>query len=101
MTTVETLAALEGEPHATVFPGAEPKTVRLALEDGDEIAPHTHPGRDVVFYLVEGAVVLTVGDESWDLDADDIARFDGDQEISPRALEESVALVILSEQTDT
>ena len=101
MTTVETLTALDGEPHANVFPGADPKTIRLTLDDGDEIAPHTHPGHDVVFYLVEGAVTLTVGEESHDLDAGDIARFDGDQDIAPRALEESAALVILAEQTDT
>lgn len=99
MTTVTTLSDLDGQPHANVFPDAEPKTVRLTLAEDETIAPHTHPDKDVLFYLVEGHVELSLGEGSYDLQAGDVARFDGDQEISPHALEASTALVVLAQQT--
>jgi len=100
MTTVRTLTELEGEPHANVFPSDEPKTIRLTLADGEEVPSHTHPGRDVVFYLLEGAVELHLGEETYELTADDIARFEGEREISPRALEDSTALIVLAPRSD-
>jgi quercetin dioxygenase-like cupin family protein len=96
MTAVETLADLAGRPHATVFPGAEPKTIRLTLAEGEAVAPHTHPDRAVLFYVVEGRVELRLDDETHDLAGGAIARFDGDREIAPTALEASTALVVLA-----
>lgn len=98
MTSVHSLADLDGQPHANVFPGNEPKTIRLTLADDEEVAPHSHPGRDVVFYLIDGAIELQLGDEYRELSTGDVARFDGDQEISPRALEDTTALIVLAEQ---
>jgi len=100
VTTVEALAGLEGQPHANVFPDREPKTVRLTLPAGEEVAPHAHPDREVVLYLVEGAVDLRVGEETHALTAGDVARFDGDRRISPRATADSTALVVLAEAAD-
>lgn len=96
MTTVHTLSELDGDPHAHVFPDAEPKTIRLTLTADEEIARHSHPDREIVLYLVSGAIELRVGDETNTLSAGDIARFDGDTQISPRALEDSVALLVLA-----
>lgn len=96
MTTVETLAELEGEPHANVFAGAEPKTIRLTLAEGEAVAPHAHPDREIVFYLVEGRVELRLDDETVELAAGDVARFDGDRQIAPTALEASTALIVLA-----
>ncbi|ESP89843.1 cupin domain-containing protein [Candidatus Halobonum tyrrellensis] len=90
------LSAVDGAPHANLFPGSEPKTIRLTLAAGDRVDPHRHPGRQVVLYLLEGAVDLTVGDETHSLREGDVARFDGDQDISPHATERSTALVVLA-----
>lgn len=100
MTTVETLADIEGEPHANVFPSAEPKTIRLTLAEGEAVAPHTHPDREVVFYLVEGRVDLRLDDETVELVGGDVARFDGNREIAPTALEASTALIVLARRAE-
>jgi len=100
MTTVKTLDDLAGEPHANVFPDAEPKTVRLTLPAGEAIAAHTHPGRDIVCYLLEGRIELQVGEETDELTAGDVARFEGEAEISPRAIEDSTALLVLAPRAD-
>jgi quercetin dioxygenase-like cupin family protein len=98
VTTIRALAALEDEPHANVFPGSEPKTVRLSLDAGEQIPTHTHPDRDIVLYLVDGAVELHLGEETHDLTAGDIARFEGEQDISPHAVEDSTALIVLAQR---
>lgn len=99
MTTVRTLSELSGEPHANVFPEAEPRTIRLRLPAGEGIAPHTHPDREIVFHLLDGAIELDLGDETYELSAGDVAHFDGDQEIAPRAVESSTALLVLAERS--
>lgn len=98
MTDIETLERLEETPHENVFPGSEPKTIRLALSDGESVPPHTHPDRDIVFYLLEGSVELTLGETTHELSAGQIARFEGEQEISPEATEDSVALIVLAKR---
>lgn len=99
MITVETLARLDGTPHANVFPEAEPKTIRLHLPEGEAVAAHSHPGRDIVFHLLEGRIELTLDEERYELEAGEIARFEGERDIAPRALEESTALIVLAERT--
>lgn len=101
MTTMTSLSELEGSPHAIVFPGDEPKTIRLQLDTGDSVPSHTHPGRDIVFYLIDGAVDVAVGDDRFSMTAGDIARFAGDQEIAPTATEDSIALIVLAPRADT
>lgn len=96
MPTIESLSALDGAPHANVFPTSEPKTIRLTLSAGEEVASHAHPERTIVMYVIEGAIELTLGDEVYELSAGEIAHFDGDQDISPRALDESQALIVLA-----
>lgn len=99
MTTVRRLADVEGQPHANLFPDAEPKTIRLTLSEDEEVAPHSHPDREIVFYLVDGAIELRFGEETHDLTTGDIVRFDGDQEVAPRAIEDSTALIVLAKRT--
>lgn len=100
MTTVRRLAELDGQPHANVFREAEPKTIRLRLAEDEQIPAHAHPDRQVVLYLVEGSVELRLDDESHELSAGDVARFDGDRQISPRAREPSTVLVVLAARAD-
>jgi quercetin dioxygenase-like cupin family protein len=100
MPTIETLSALEGSPHANVFPNDEPKTIRLTLDEGESVPAHSHPGRDIVCYLLEGELDLTLGDESYSVTAGDVARFEGEQEIAPEAVEASTALIVLAERPE-
>jgi quercetin dioxygenase-like cupin family protein len=100
MTTTHNLDELEGQPHANVFPDAEPKTIKLTLDAGGEVAPHSHPGREIVLYLVEGRIELQVGEETHELTAGAVARFDGDQDIAPQAIEASTALLVLAPRSD-
>jgi quercetin dioxygenase-like cupin family protein len=100
MTTIRTLDELEGEPHANVFPDAEPKTIRLTLDEGEAVAAHSHPDREIVFYLVHGRVELQLGDQTHELAAGDVARFDGDQDIAPHAIEDARALIVLASRSD-
>jgi len=100
MTRVVRLSELEASPHANVFPEAEPKTVLLSLEAGERVASHTHPGRDVVLHLLDGAVELNLDDETRALESGDVVRFEGEREISPAATEPSTALILLARRTD-
>ena len=95
---IRALDDLDGEPHANPFPDSEPKTVRLTLAEGDRIPPHRHPDRDIVCHVTSGRIELTLGDETVILAAGEVARFDGDQDISPAALEDSAALLVLAER---
>jgi len=98
VTTIRALDDLDGEPHANAFPDAEPKTIRLTLAAGEEVPPHDHPDREIVLYLVEGEIELTLGEETHEVTAGDVARFDGDQDVSPKATEDSTALLVLAER---
>jgi len=100
MAEIVSIGDLEGTPHANVFPDAEPKTIRLTLDAGEKVPAHDHPDREIVLYLIEGAIELTLDDEEYDLSAGDIVRFDGRREVSPRAIEPSVALIVLAERSN-
>ena len=91
------LADLDADGRSVLFEG-EPKTVRLTLAEGDRIPPHRHPDRDIVCHVTSGRIELTLGDETVILAAGEGARFDGDQDISPAALEDSAALLVLAER---
>ena len=101
MATIEHLDDLEATPHANVFPAEEPKTIRLTLDADERVDPHTHPSRDIVLYVVEGALDLALDDEQQSLVAGDIAQFAGEREISPVAREPSTALVVLAERAES
>jgi len=101
MTTIQSLTDLDGSPHANVFPQAEPKTIRLTLDAGERVDPHRHPGREIVFYLLEGGIDLHLGEDTFELAEGDIARFGGDQEIAPVASKQSTALIVLARASET
>ncbi|MFB6165721.1 MAG: cupin domain-containing protein [Haloarculaceae archaeon] len=87
-------------PHANLFPDAEPRTIRLALDAGERVDPHTHPDRQIVLFLRSGALELTLDEETYDLDPGDVIRFDGRREVSPRAVADSEALLVLAERVE-
>lgn len=89
------LPELDGAGRAALFEG-EPRTVRLALEAGESIPAHRHPGRDVVCHLLSGRMELTLAGETVSLEAGDVVRFDGAQDISPRAETDCEAVLVLA-----
>ena len=93
-----TLDELEGTPHAVVFDRDAPRTVRLTLESDQQLPAHRHPGTDVVCHLVEGELDLALDGDSHRLAAGDLFRFSGDREISPTAIEDSVAVLVFAPQ---
>jgi quercetin dioxygenase-like cupin family protein len=100
MTTVENVHEVQGAPHAQLFPESEPKTVRLTLDAGERVEPHRHPDREIVLYVVDGGLELQLGSETHELKTGDVARFDGDQDISPLATEGSTALIVLARRSE-
>ncbi|WP_049923307.1 cupin domain-containing protein [Halopiger djelfimassiliensis] len=98
-TEKRTLEDLDGTPHARLFEG-EPKTIRLTLAEGDGVAAHQHPDREIVLHVLEGRLAVTLGDESHELDAGDVVRFDGAQDIAPKALTDATALLVLAKRAD-
>lgn len=101
MPTKRDLSELEATPHANVFPGGEPRTVRVALDAGERVPRHDHPGRRVVFHVLEGEVDLTVGESSHELAAGHVVQFDGARSVSVDALTDARALVVLAREPGT
>ena len=89
------LPELDDEGRATLFEG-EPRTVRLALEAGESIPAHQHPGRDIVFHVLSGQMELTLAGETISLGRGDVVRFNGAQDISPRAETDCEAMLVLA-----
>jgi len=90
-----TLDDLTATPHARPFDAGEPAVVRLALGAGERVDPHTHPDRRVVLSLQTGVLALDLDGETHRLEAGDVIRFEGRREVSPRAVEDSEALIVL------
>lgn len=72
----------------------DPKTIALSLADGESIPPHQHPGETILFQVLDGKISLLLGDEEHDLTVGDVARFSGDQDISPSATTDARALLV-------
>lgn len=92
MADIVSVPELTDAPHATVFE-SDPKVVRLALEADQRLPAHRHPDETVLFHVLDGEVELSLGESVLDLEAGDIARFDGDVDIAPHARESSTVLV--------
>lgn len=88
------LATLADDERGVLF--ESPRTVRLSLAAGESAPTHQHPEATVIFAVHEGRCDLQVGEETLDLEAGDVARFDGDQDIAPMAREDLRALVVLA-----
>ncbi|WP_302081215.1 cupin domain-containing protein [Salinibaculum rarum] len=96
MIQTATLAEFDADGRTPVF--EDPQTVHLGLKAGDSVPPHTHPGEWILFVVQEGAIELTVGEETATLSAGSVAQFDGDADIAVEAREDSRALVVLTDQ---
>jgi uncharacterized protein (DUF2249 family) len=94
--TRTSLAELGDTPTAVAFPGETPKTVRLDLDAGETVPSHIHPEKEIVMYLVSGELDLTLDGETHHAAADDLLRFDGDQQIELTATDATTALLVLA-----
>jgi quercetin dioxygenase-like cupin family protein len=99
MPEIATVDETTDDTHVELFE-AEPRTVQLRLAADQRIPAHTHPGTDVVLYLVSGRLDLTLDGESYELTPGELVRFSGEREISPRAVEPSTALVVFAQAVD-
>ncbi|MDG5777252.1 cupin domain-containing protein, partial [Haloarculaceae archaeon H-GB1-1] len=88
---------LDESTHATVFPD-DPRTVRLSLDAGESVPEHDHPDTDVLFHVLSGSFEVTVGDETYAVETGDLLRFDGARSVSPAAVTDATALVVLAPQ---
>jgi len=43
------------------------RTVRVTLEEDGQIAEHNHPGTEILFFVVEGGLELSLDDENYEL----------------------------------
>ena len=93
------LEDLEERPHAQVFDG-EPRTVRLELSAGEGVPEHRHPEREIVCHVLEGELEMKLGDEEYVLEAGEVLRFDGRQDIAPEARTDATALLVLAPRAD-
>lgn len=90
-----TLADLEDRPQAVVFDG-EPRTVRLALDAGESVPEHHHPGRTILFHQLSGEVTVSLDGDVHRLAPGQVLRFDGERRIEPRARTDSESLIVLA-----
>jgi len=71
-----------------------PQTLRLRLEEGESRPEHQHPGKEIVLFVHEGTLDVSLGDKTHRVEKGDAVRFSGDQDISPYAVEDSVAVLV-------
>jgi mannose-6-phosphate isomerase-like protein (cupin superfamily) len=95
-----TLSDLDAEPHAVVYERG-PKTVRLSLDAGERMPEHDHPGRDVLFHVLDGTIEVAIDGDAHELDAGDVLRFDGERTVAPEAVTDARALVVLAARAET
>lgn len=100
MPAITAIDDLTDTPHAEVFEERRPRTVRLELGAGDGVPAHTHPGQTIVLHLLSGRLELSLDDEQYELTPGEIARFSGEREISPQAVEHSTALLVFAPATE-
>lgn len=100
MTEIVNIESLENTPHSDVFEAKEPRTIRLKLEKGEKIPPHTHKDKNIVIYIIEGKIELSLNDKNHQLKKGEAIRFDGEKKVSPKAIKDSVALIILASKTN-
>jgi len=100
MTEQASLDELTATPHARPFDPGEPTVIRLELDEGDRVDPHTHPEKQIVLYLREGELELDLDEETQELTAGDVIRFDGKREVSPHAVADSEALLVLADRVE-
>lgn len=93
------LDALDGTGRPFADDG-EPEVVRLGLDAGESVAPHSHPGRNVVFFVLDGAFDVHLDGDSHRVETGECLRFDGEREVSPQATDEGAAsaLVVLAKR---
>lgn len=71
-----------------------PQTLCLELDGGEKRPEHNHPGKEILLFVHEGELDLRLDGESHKISKGDVIRFSGERDISPRAVEDTVALLV-------
>jgi mannose-6-phosphate isomerase-like protein (cupin superfamily) len=87
---------LDADPGAVAFEA--PRTVCLQLDAGEGVAPHSHPGHDVLMIALDGTLAVGLGEDSYALSAGEVLRFEGEREVAPEGRTDATALVVLCER---
>lgn len=77
----------------------DPTLVRLPLDAGESIPPHSHPDETIVCYVARGNLDVGLDGETHRVEAGELLRFDGGREITVKAVEDSLALLVLVDGT--
>lgn len=96
-------ATLDGTPestHTRPFDPGEPPVIRLTLPAGERVPPHDHPDHRVVLFLRSGLLEVDIDGGSHRVEAGEVVRFDGRNEVSPYAVEDSDALIVLASRPE-
>lgn len=93
------LDALTSTPYAEVFEEPRPRAVRLSLASEQRIAPHYHPGFDVVMVVLDGHLEVGFDGETVEANEGDVLRFDGAHEVAPAAMDDTTALLVFTPQS--
>jgi quercetin dioxygenase-like cupin family protein len=94
-----TLGELESATKYPVFTD-NPRTVRVDLDPGETVEEHDHPGTDIVFHVLEGAMELRLDDERYDLSGGDMLQFDGERTVAGEASEATTVVVVLAQRPE-
>lgn len=94
-----TVGEVESATKRPVFTD-NPRTVRVSLDDGETIDEHNHPGTDIVFIVLDGAMELRLDDEPHDLSGGDLVQFDGERTVAGTAHESTTVIVVLAERPE-
>lgn len=100
MPEITAIDDLTDVPHAELFDERRPRTVRLELDAGDGVPAHTHPDTNIVLHLLSGRLELSLDDDQYELTPGEVARFSGEREIAPHAVEHSEALLVFAPATE-
>lgn len=95
--TVEKRSLSEGYETTVTNIFDVPRTLRLELEEGKQRPEHSHPGEEILLFVHEGKLDIRLDGESHTVEEGDAIRFSGEHDISPRAVEDTVALLVFVE----
>ncbi|MDZ7688911.1 MAG: cupin domain-containing protein [Halobacteriales archaeon] len=90
-------ATVEGEDGDVKHLFDVPRCLRLRLAEGEERPEHSHPGNEILLFVHEGVLEMRLDGEPHLVEEGEAIRFSGEREISPHAVEDTVAVLVFVE----
>lgn len=92
------LEDLEEKPLAKVFD--TPRSLRLELDEDESRPEHSHPGTEIVLFVHEGAIEMSLDGEIHSVEKGEALQFSGNRDISSHAVKDSVAVLVFFDVED-